>query len=123
MLIICDLIFIHRIDPNPLIRHSLWSQVIGGFVYWLQTGALSQNIIQRYLALPNLRTARRAMWIFVGGVTSLMLLCAYNGLLIYATYKNCDPLTTKVLYLVFIINHITYNNIGLGVMQIIGFYY
>lgn len=25
-----------------------------------------------------------------------MLLCAYNGLLIYATYKDCDPLTTKL---------------------------
>lgn len=81
---------------NPTIRHTIWSQVIGGFFYWLQTNAVSQNMIQRYLSLPSVRAGRKALWIFVGGVITLMLLCAYNGLLIYATYKNCDPLTTKV---------------------------
>lgn len=70
--------------------------MIGGVFYWVQTNAVSQNMIQRYLALPTLRAGRRAVWIFVTGVTTLMLLCAYNGLLIYATYKNCDPLTTKL---------------------------
>lgn len=55
-------------------------------------------MIQRYLALPTLRSGKIALWTFIGGVTTLMLLCAYNGLLIYATYKNCDPLTTKVFY-------------------------
>lgn len=86
----------HRFDINPTIRHSLWSQLIGGAVYWLQTNAVSQNMIQRYLALPTLKAGRRALWIFVVGVSVLMCICAYNGLLIYATYEHCDPLTTKV---------------------------
>ncbi|XP_063709542.1 sodium-coupled monocarboxylate transporter 1 [Culicoides brevitarsis] len=83
-------------DINPTIRHSLWSQLIGGAVYWLQTNAVSQNMIQRYLALPTLKAGRRALWIFVVGVSILMCICAYNGLLIYATYEHCDPLTTKL---------------------------
>jgi hypothetical protein len=29
-------------------------------------------------------------------VIMMMFLCSYNGLLMYATYKNCDPLTTKL---------------------------
>lgn len=53
-------------------------------------------MIQRYLALPTLRAGRTALWCFIGGVITLMLLCSYNGLLIYATYRNCDPLTTKL---------------------------
>ena len=53
-------------------------------------------MIQRYLALPSLKAGRQALWTFVFGVIILMLLCSYNGLLIYATYKNCDPLTTKL---------------------------
>ena len=53
-------------------------------------------MIQRYLSLPTLKAGRTALWIFVCGVTSLMLLCSYNGLLIFATYKHCDPLTTKL---------------------------
>ena len=32
---------------NPTIRHTLWSQLIGGVFYWVQTNAVSQNMIQR----------------------------------------------------------------------------
>ena len=53
-------------------------------------------MIQRYLALPTLSAARKALAYFCVGVLILMALCTYNGLLIYATYKDCDPLTTKV---------------------------
>ncbi|KAJ6636751.1 Sodium-coupled monocarboxylate transporter 1 [Pseudolycoriella hygida] len=83
-------------DIDPTVRHTIWSQIIGGLFYWTQTNAVSQNMIQRYLSLPTLKHARRALWIFIFGVVCLMLLCSYNGLLIYATYRNCDPLTTKV---------------------------
>lgn len=53
-------------------------------------------MIQRYLSLPTLAHARRALWIFIFGVLILLSLCAYCGLLIYATYHDCDPLTTKL---------------------------
>lgn len=88
--------FFHSFDIDPTIRHTIWSQLIGGVFYWTQTNAVSQNMIQRYLSLPTLRAGRKALWIFIAGVNILMLLCAYNGLLIYATYKHCDPLTTKL---------------------------
>lgn len=83
-------------NPDPTVRHTIWSQLIGGVFYWTQTNAVSQNMIQRYLALPTLKAGRRALWIFIAGVLVLMALCSYNGLLIYATYKNCDPLQTKL---------------------------
>ncbi|KAL5274267.1 hypothetical protein ACFFRR_000804 [Megaselia abdita] len=90
-----------RIEPpelsfNPTVRHTIWSQIIGGVFYWTQTNAVSQNMIQRYLSLPSLRAGRIAVTIFVCGVILIMLLCSYNGLLIYATYEKCDPLTTKL---------------------------
>ncbi|XP_055538986.1 sodium-coupled monocarboxylate transporter 1 [Wyeomyia smithii] len=83
-------------DINPTTRHTFWSQMIGGFVYWLQTNAVSQNMIQRYLSLPSVKAGRKALWIFVVGVCLVMSLCSYCGLLIYATYQKCDPLTTKL---------------------------
>lgn len=83
-------------NPDPTVRHTIWSQLIGGVFYWTQTNAVSQNMIQRYLALPTLKAGRRALWIFILGVLILMFLCSYNGLLIYATYKDCDPLQTKL---------------------------
>ncbi|XP_030374110.1 sodium-coupled monocarboxylate transporter 1 [Scaptodrosophila lebanonensis] len=83
-------------DIDPTVRHTLWCLFIGGIFYWTQTNAVSQNMIQRYLSLPTLADARKALCIFCGGVLVLMALCGYNGLLIYATYQNCDPLTTKL---------------------------
>lgn len=46
-------------DWSPLTRHSILGLTIGGFVHWLQIAAINQNMIQRYLSLPNLQSARR----------------------------------------------------------------
>lgn len=78
------------------IRHSIWSLVIGGFPSWLKSNAVSQNMIQRYLSLPTKRHAEIALWSFILGVFILICICSYSGLLIFATYFDCDPLTTKL---------------------------
>ncbi|XP_055857001.1 sodium-coupled monocarboxylate transporter 1 [Episyrphus balteatus] len=77
-------------------RHTVYSLLLGGFPHWLKSNAVNQNMIQRYLSLPTLRTARQALWVFVLGVFLLLAICCYSGLLIYATYSDCDPLTTKL---------------------------
>ncbi|KAI4503569.1 hypothetical protein M0802_000972 [Mischocyttarus mexicanus] len=84
------------LDWSPMTRHTVWSLIIGGFVQWLQNLAISQNIIQLFLALPTLHMARRALWCFIIGVLLIMGTCGYAGLLIYAWYHECDPLTTKL---------------------------
>ncbi|XP_046614601.1 sodium-coupled monocarboxylate transporter 1-like [Neodiprion virginianus] len=83
-------------DWNPLTRHTIWALIFGGFGHWLQTSAVNQNMIQRYLSLPTLVAAKRAVWIFIFGALSLVGACGYAGMLIYATYHECDPLTTKL---------------------------
>ncbi|XP_070169790.1 sodium-coupled monocarboxylate transporter 1 [Polyergus mexicanus] len=83
-------------DWSPLTRHTIWALTIGGFVHWLQVSAINQNMIQRYLSLPTLQSARRALWCFIVGVLTLIGMCGYAGLLIYAWYHECDPLTTKL---------------------------
>jgi hypothetical protein len=37
-----------------------------------------------------------ALWIFVLGASTFVFLCSYSGMLVFATYYRCDPLTTKV---------------------------
>lgn len=41
--------------------------------------------------------AIRALWLFIFGTLTLVISCSYCGLLIYATYHDCDPLTTKLV--------------------------
>ncbi|XP_033222969.1 sodium-coupled monocarboxylate transporter 1-like [Belonocnema kinseyi] len=83
-------------DWSPLTRHTIWALVIGGFVHWLQISAVNQNMVQRYLALPNLQSARKALWCFIVGVLTLIGICGYAGMLAYAWYHECDPLSTKL---------------------------
>ncbi|XP_068084313.1 sodium-coupled monocarboxylate transporter 1-like [Anabrus simplex] len=85
-----------NLSIDPLERHTLIIMVIGGCVSWIYKGGIMQIMAQRYVSLPKLRDARIAVWIFVLGVLSLTAVCGYNGLLIYATYYDCDPLTTKL---------------------------
>lgn len=81
---------------DPTIRHSFWSLFIGGTFLYTAHNALNQNMIQRYLSLKSVKAARRSNMIYVIGMIIIILLCCYNGLLLYATYSQCDPLQTKL---------------------------
>ncbi|CAG4979600.1 unnamed protein product [Parnassius apollo] len=83
-------------DPNPTARHTIWSLLIGGLVYWLQANSVNQTMVQRYLALPTLRGAKWSVFLFCIGISVLYCLCIYCGLLIYARFHDCDPLQTKL---------------------------
>jgi solute carrier family 5 (sodium-coupled monocarboxylate transporter), member 8/12 len=81
---------------DPTIRHTLPSLMIGGTFFWMATNCGNQNMIQRYLSLPDLRSTRIALWIYVVGVVVFIGLSCYLGLLIYAYYDDCDPFVTGV---------------------------
>ncbi|CAG9581219.1 unnamed protein product [Danaus chrysippus] len=83
-------------DLRPTARHTIWNLFIGGFVYWLQANAVNQTMVQRYLALPTLRGAKWAVFLFCIGISTLYCFCLYCGLLIYARFHDCDPLQTKL---------------------------
>uniref|UniRef100_A0AAG5CZG0 Sodium/solute symporter n=1 Tax=Anopheles atroparvus TaxID=41427 RepID=A0AAG5CZG0_ANOAO len=88
-----------RIEPpnfsfDPTERHTIWAIFIGGGCFWMGKNAIHQMMIQRYLALPSFRDAQKALVCFTVGIILLMMTCFYNGLLIYATFYDCDPLTT-----------------------------
>ncbi|XP_047985450.1 sodium-coupled monocarboxylate transporter 1-like isoform X2 [Leguminivora glycinivorella] len=83
-------------DPSPTARHTIWNLVFGGVIYWLQANSVSQAMVQRYLALPTLRGAKCAVILFCIGISTIYCFCLYCGLLIYARFHDCDPLTTKL---------------------------
>ncbi|CAH1369090.1 unnamed protein product [Tenebrio molitor] len=85
-----------NLDLNISSRYTFWSLTIGGSIYLLQTAAVNQSMIQRYLALPSLKSAKKAVWFFTLGLCAIVLVCSYCGLLIYATFHKCDPLATKL---------------------------
>nr|XP_019560668.2 sodium-coupled monocarboxylate transporter 1-like [Aedes albopictus] len=90
-----------RIEPpnfnlDPTERTTIWAIFFGGGSFWIAKNSIHQMMIQRYLSLPSLADARKALILFTIGMICLMMTCFYNGLLIYATFHDCDPLTTKL---------------------------
>ncbi|XP_030373601.1 sodium-coupled monocarboxylate transporter 1 isoform X2 [Scaptodrosophila lebanonensis] len=77
-------------------RISLFAMLIGNIPYGMQNFGGNQVITQRYLSLPGLKEVKHAFTLFITGITLLNAICFYNGLLLYATYHDCDPLTTKL---------------------------
>ncbi|XP_041975072.1 sodium-coupled monocarboxylate transporter 1-like isoform X2 [Aricia agestis] len=77
-------------------RHSIWSVTIGATFYWIGNIAVNQSMMQRFLSLADLKSSKRAVWGFLGGITIIVFICGFSGLLAYARYSGCDPLDSKL---------------------------
>ena len=82
-----------NMNPDPTVRHTVWTQMIGGTFIYCSIYAVNQAQVQRLLATQNLASAQRALWIQWPILAALSMTTSYAGLVIYAYYKECDPLS------------------------------
>lgn len=79
-------------NPSPFVRTSFWTYIVGLSFGWTAKLGVSQCCIQRFLAVPNIQTAKKAVYAFVLGYSLIKLSSVVVGLAIYAKYSTCDPL-------------------------------
>jgi len=84
-----------NLEPDMRRRHTLWGLVIGGFFTWISIYGINQTQVQRYLTVKKRSQAVKAIWWNVLGIGSLLVICSYAGLVVYAFYHDCDPITTR----------------------------
>ncbi|XP_046396600.1 sodium-coupled monocarboxylate transporter 1-like [Ischnura elegans] len=86
-----------NMDPDPTIRHTFWNTSFGVVFNWMANISVNQGMVQRFLAMHTLKRAHILLVIFTFGGMLITGLSCYCGLLIYATYYDCDRLSAKVV--------------------------
>jgi len=82
-------------NPDPTVRDTFWTLSIGGALTVMPVWTVSQTSVQRYMSIKFVSLARRAVWVSVPVLIIMTSLACINGLVLYAVYANCDPLTAK----------------------------
>ncbi|XP_069980360.1 sodium-coupled monocarboxylate transporter 1 [Penaeus vannamei] len=80
-------------DPSPFARHTLWSTIVLGFYTAFSVTGTNQSQYQRFASVKNLANAQRLCSLFSIGVLLLWGVFYTSGLVAYAVYSDCDPLT------------------------------
>ncbi|XP_031830052.1 putative sodium-dependent multivitamin transporter [Nomia melanderi] len=83
------------ISPDPTVRHTWWSLIIGGLCTFLSLYGVNQVQVQRLLTVKDLKAAQTALWIAWPVLTVLSMTTCFSGLAIYSKYYTCDPLKMK----------------------------
>lgn len=82
-------------DPNPFERQTFWSVFFGFLVYFSYSFSTDQQTLQRFQATKTKKLAQKALLLNVPGVFIMLSLCSFVGLVLYANFAACDPLTAK----------------------------
>ncbi|KAB0795865.1 hypothetical protein PPYR_04532 [Photinus pyralis] len=86
-----------NMNPDPTVRNTFLSVVIGNIFLWLGFLAIPPAGVQRSISLPSLQRAKRANAIttILAGLSKLF--CCFLGLVTYAKYANCDPFSIGLI--------------------------
>uniref|UniRef100_A0A182JH69 Sodium/solute symporter n=1 Tax=Anopheles atroparvus TaxID=41427 RepID=A0A182JH69_ANOAO len=81
-----------NMDPDPYLRSSFWLVSVGLTSMWISNIGVTPECVQRFLTIPDISSAKKAVWIFGIGHILVKLFSVYNGLLIFGKYHDCDPI-------------------------------
>ena len=80
---------------DPTVRHSFWSLVIGGVFIYCSLFGVNQTQVQRLLTVKSLKEAQLATFIAWPITSFLSLCCVITGVVMYAYFKDCDPVMSN----------------------------
>ncbi|XP_073978205.1 sodium-dependent multivitamin transporter-like isoform X2 [Rhodnius prolixus] len=85
------------LDFSPFVRNSPVTTWLSSFFITLISTVINQGIVQRYMSLPSYNKAK-IISIYTGiGNALLYFLPVILGIVVYATYYDCDPGMSKLL--------------------------
>ncbi|XP_015432992.1 PREDICTED: sodium-coupled monocarboxylate transporter 2-like [Dufourea novaeangliae] len=92
-----DLLFFCSMSPSPFERNSFWGMSVGMTMTWLAGVGISQVSMQRFLAVPNIKEAYKAVGCTAICLVVIKWVSVFTGLIMYTRYHKCDPISTHVI--------------------------
>ncbi|XP_076751553.1 sodium-coupled monocarboxylate transporter 1 [Xylocopa sonorina] len=86
-----------NMDPSLFTRNSFWGMSVGMTVTWLAGLGISQVSIQRFLSLPTIKESYKSIALMGVCMVILKWVSVFTGLIMFAKYHNCDPLSTHII--------------------------
>ncbi|XP_040569191.1 putative sodium-dependent multivitamin transporter [Lepeophtheirus salmonis] len=90
-----DRIEFFNMSVDPTVRHTFWTQLIGGIFTAITIYGVNQSQVQRLLTIGSLKRSQGSLWIQWPIMASLSFLTSFAGLTMYTYYKDCDPVQSK----------------------------
>ncbi|XP_020284757.1 sodium-coupled monocarboxylate transporter 1 isoform X2 [Pseudomyrmex gracilis] len=80
-------------DPSPYTRHTVWTVLIGSWLYCTSYIAVNQTMVQRYKSLKSTKISQLSIAIFTVSVMLFISICCWCGLVLLAWWSppKCDP--------------------------------
>ncbi|XP_055635012.1 sodium-coupled monocarboxylate transporter 2-like [Toxorhynchites rutilus septentrionalis] len=78
-------------------RQTFWTASVGNIFLWTGYLGLNQSCVQRMVAVPSIKHARAALWIFCVGFIVITSLNCFTGIVIFAKYFDCDPIKLNLV--------------------------
>ena len=63
----------------------------------ITTPAFPHGQVQRYLSVQTKQMVTQALFINLVGLFILMITCAFGGMVVYAKYADCDPISAGIV--------------------------
>ncbi|XP_076449523.1 LOW QUALITY PROTEIN: sodium-coupled monocarboxylate transporter 1-like [Babylonia areolata] len=80
------------LNPDPFVRHTFWSLFIGGTAWTLSVYSANQAMLQRFISMRSVTSARWAIMLSLPMLELFLALSMMTGMTMYAFYYGCDPL-------------------------------
>ncbi|XP_014206016.1 sodium-coupled monocarboxylate transporter 1-like [Copidosoma floridanum] len=85
-------------NMSPFGRNTFMGLTFGMLFGHLSRIGIGQKFIQRFLSIEKKADIKKAVYLMMFGWQVLLTSCILTGLIVYAKYHSCDPLSAKLVH-------------------------